>query len=49
MSSVSSKGVRVEVKGETGDKLPKKVGRKHNEPNARNVLHFYNKMPGCTR
>ena len=46
---VSSKGVRVEVKGETGDKFPKKVGRKHNEPSVRNVLHFYNKMLGCTR
>ena len=41
--------VRVEVKGEIGDKFPKKVGLKHDEPNARNVLHFYGRMLRCTR
>lgn len=37
------------MKGEIGDKFPKKVGLKHDEPNARNVLHFYDRMMRCTR
>lgn len=40
--------VRTIVKGEIGDKFPRKFGLKHDEPTATDVLAFYDRMLTCT-
>lgn len=41
--------LRIEVKGEMGEKFPGKFGLKHDIPTAQDVLRFYDKMVHSTR